>query len=415
MKSVQNKLYRLLRWSEKYTKTDMLYLARGGFWLSFGEIVSSIFVLATAIAFANLLPKEVYGTYKYILSLFGIFSFFTLVGLNTSLIQSISRGYERIFTDVLKIKIKYGFIGSFLSVCAASYYYLNANTTLALGLLIIGLFVPFFDSFSIYTSLLKGRKRFDTLVKYRIVGQFFVSIITILVLFLTDSLFILLFAYFSLWLTVRILFYFRILKKEPINNELDEEVISYGKHLSFMGVFRLIEENLDKILLWHFVGPVQLAVYFFALAPVTITMGPINSLAAIALPKLSSGSFEEIKKTFLRKMFILFLFLIPIVFIYILISPYVFKLIFPQYLDSIQYTKVFALSMLLAPSAFIQQILFAHKKKKELYIVQILIPLVKILLLITLLPLYGVWGAIYAILFTLTFGLILNLLLIYRK
>ena len=72
IKKIKEKIYNLLRWSEKYTKTDMVYLAHGGFWLSFGQIISSLSSFLLAIAFANLLPKETYGNYKYILSIASI-------------------------------------------------------------------------------------------------------------------------------------------------------------------------------------------------------------------------------------------------------------------------------------------------------------------------------------------------------
>ena len=56
IQKIRNKAYNVLRWSEKYTKTDMLYLAKGGSWFTVGQVVSSSSVLLLAIAFANLLP-----------------------------------------------------------------------------------------------------------------------------------------------------------------------------------------------------------------------------------------------------------------------------------------------------------------------------------------------------------------------
>ena len=81
MEKIKIKAYNLLRWSEKWTKTDMIYLARGGFWLTLGQVISSLSAFLLAIAFANLLPKETYGEYKYILSIASILAIPTLTGM----------------------------------------------------------------------------------------------------------------------------------------------------------------------------------------------------------------------------------------------------------------------------------------------------------------------------------------------
>ena len=81
MNTLKHATYRLLRKSERYFKTDMVYVARGGFWVTAGNIVSALAAFGLAVAYANLLPKESYGTYKYILSLAGIIGAFSLTGL----------------------------------------------------------------------------------------------------------------------------------------------------------------------------------------------------------------------------------------------------------------------------------------------------------------------------------------------
>ena len=89
MQKLRQKTYNLLRWSEKYTKTDMVYLTKGGFWLTFAYIIflSSGFILT--IAFANLLPKDVFGTYKFVISISGVLLVTSLTGINSTLKQSI--------------------------------------------------------------------------------------------------------------------------------------------------------------------------------------------------------------------------------------------------------------------------------------------------------------------------------------
>jgi len=60
---IKSKIYQYLRWSERYTKTGMVYVAEGGFWLILGQIVSVFSTLLLPIIFANLLPKESFKQY----------------------------------------------------------------------------------------------------------------------------------------------------------------------------------------------------------------------------------------------------------------------------------------------------------------------------------------------------------------
>ena len=59
--TIKNRIILLLRKSEKYTKTDMVYLFSGGSWLVVGQIISSVSALALAVLFANLARVSIVG------------------------------------------------------------------------------------------------------------------------------------------------------------------------------------------------------------------------------------------------------------------------------------------------------------------------------------------------------------------
>jgi O-antigen/teichoic acid export membrane protein len=185
-----------LRWSEKYFKTDMVYLARGGFWLTLGQTISSLSSFLLVVAFANLLPKETYGTYKYVLSIAGILAISTLSGMSTAIIQAVARGYEGSLVPALKTKIRWGLLGGLAGLILAGYYFYQGNITLTVSFLISAVFLPFMDSFGIYDAFLQGRKLFDISAKYGIISQIIAVIILITTLFFTKNLFFILFVYF---------------------------------------------------------------------------------------------------------------------------------------------------------------------------------------------------------------------------
>ena len=132
--SLHHKIYKLLRRSEKYTKTDMVYLAKGGFWLTINQIISISSAFLLSIALANLLPKEIYGQYKCIISIFSILAISTLPGMDTAVTRSIAQGNEGSFKQALKTKMKWGLLGALVSLCFAIYYLLQQLLQLELGL-----------------------------------------------------------------------------------------------------------------------------------------------------------------------------------------------------------------------------------------------------------------------------------------
>ena len=396
MKTKQ-KIYNLLRKSQKYTKTDMVYLAKGGFWLTLGQTVSTIASFLSAIAFANLLPREVYGQYKYILSVASILAIPTLSGMNTAITQAVARGYEGSFIPALKTRIKWGLLGGLASLGLAGYYFFNGNITLTISFLVAAIFLPFMDSFNVYGALLIGKKRFDLSTKISVPIRIISIAVMIVVLFLTNNLFLILITYFISNTLLRFIALMLTLKKFKLNKKEDPETLSYGKHLSLIGIIGTIATNIDKILLWHFLGAIPLAIYSFAITPIQHIQKALKISETLAFPKFADQKKETLKKNLLPKIFKFSIVLIVPMVIYIILAPLIYKLVFPQYLESIKYTQYYALVLLLFPKRLLGQVLIAHAKTKSIYILTTTNIILKILLLFTLLPLYGIWGAIVAL------------------
>ncbi len=398
--TIKQKIYNLLRYSQKYTKTDMVYLAKGGSWLTLGQIVSSVASFLSAIAFANLLPRETYGTYKYILSIVSILAIPTLSGMSTAIARAVAQGYEGSVVPALKTKIKWGLLGGLASIALAGYYYFQGNATLTISFLIAAIFLPFMDSLNVYGPFLQGKKRFDVSTKFGIIIQVIAITIMIAMLFLTSNIFLILFTYFISHTLLRFIFLKITLKKFKLNKKQAPDTTSYGKHLSLMGAMGTVANHIDKILLWHFLGAVPLALYYFAITPVNHFQKALKSIYALAFPKFANQDKEVIKKTLLPKILKFSVVLIIPVVGYIFLAPYIYKLVFPQYLGSIKYSQYFVLIILLFPKRFLGQPLTAHAKTKSLYILQITTITLKITLLAILVPLYGILGAILALIAT---------------
>lgn len=402
LSSLKNSSIRLLRWSERYLKTDMVYLAGGGFWVIVGQAVSSFSVFALAVAFANLVPPEVYGTYKYILSLAGIFAIFALPGIGTALMQTTAKGGDSTIHAATRARILYACIGSIFALIGSAYYLYNENVQLSVALLIIAAALPLFDTFYSYPSYLVGKRRFDLRAKYHALVHVVSMLSVVATIFFTDNLTLILLAYFVPLIGIRTTLHYRVTRTIPHTAvpEQNAEVVQYGKHLTAMQILGMIANEIDKVIIWKFLGPVHVAMYTFALAVPEQIKGPLKGVGELAFPKFASQTSEQIKENLpalFRKLALYALLLFGISLVYILAAPYIFKLVFPQYMESVRYSQLYALTTVTGVASIPIAILAAQKRTRTQYIISTIQPVIAIGLLILLVPLYGIMGAIIAL------------------
>jgi len=392
----KNFIYNLLRKSQKFTGTDNIYIAKYGSYLMIGNIISMAAAFLLSIAFARFLPKEIYGQYGYILSIMAILAIFSLQGMNTAIIQGVAKGFEGVLKKGFKTKLKWSLLGSLTSIGVAMYFWLQGNIEFTFSFLIIAAFLPLFKSGGIYQSYLDGKKMFGKKVSYTVLTQLLSTAFLILTLFLTTNLIILILVYFLSYSILRIFFLFYTIKKIKPNKVDSPETISYGKHLSLIGALNIISQQIDKVLLFSFLGPIQLAIYSFATLPIQYIRTPLQNIQELALPKLSVRSGQEIKKTLPKKLLKTTVLIILGIGIYIILAPYFYKIFYPQYMDSVLYSRLFAFTLLVFPMSMMMLALQAKMKTKELYKINIIRPIIQIIFLLILTPLYGILGVILA-------------------
>lgn len=170
--------------------------------------------------------------------------------------------------------------------------------------------------------------------------------------------------------------------------------------MSFIRTISDIANQADKVLVWTFLGAVPLAAYTLAQFPVTHIQSIFKVLRWLTFPKINTASFDKLQQILPHKARIFLIGNIGIAAIYILIAPIVFALLFPTYHESVLISQFLILTILASPRTLYWQALVAHDKKREMYIVSFSQNIVKLILLFILLPLYGIWGAIGALLLT---------------
>lgn len=376
----------------------MVYLGTGTFWVTVGQAVSSLSALIASVAFANLLSAETYGAYKYVLSIAGMFSAFSLPGIITAVSRSTAQKKDPNLWEAARERAVWSLVGLSFALIGAAYYFIRENYTLASALAIIGMTLPFFDTFTVYNGYLTGKKNFRLQTVYHAVTQSVSVTALVSTLAVTDNIVVILLAYFVPLAAVRFIFFKTVSATLP-HASSDPELLTYGRHLSVMSSFGTISSNIDKFLLWHFLGPAQVAVYTFATAIPEQMKGPLKGMGDLVLPKFAERSAREVADgmgALWRKTAIYGFVLAAGAAVYIAAAPYVYKLLFPQYLESVLYSQLFALSLPAAISVVPFAVLTAQKKTKEQYFLNVAQPVIQTLLFVIGIPLGGIMGGIAA-------------------
>jgi O-antigen/teichoic acid export membrane protein len=189
-------------------------------------------------------------------------------------------------------------------------------------------------------------------------------------------------------------------------------MLSYGKNLTVMSTLGVISSHLDKIILFHFLGAAQVAIYTFAIAIPEQLKSFIAKLSTLAFPKFSEKSKEEIRKTIWIKLLLMGIILFLISVVYIALAPIIFSVLFPLYTDSILLSQIFAASLFTLVINIPLDVLRALKKTKELYYFNISTAIVRITLAVILIYFYGLTGAIFSWIFYRVISLIYLLILL---
>ncbi len=397
IKRIKNKIKIWLEKAGEKTKIDFLYWGKSGFWLNLRQVISSTSGLILSIAFANLIPKEVFGSYRYVISMAGILLIFSLSGANTAFLQAVSRGKEGDFKNIVKNRIKWSIFGSIISLFIAGYYYFfEINTTLSISFLGLSVILPFLDSFGVYSPLFLGRKNFKLLSLFNIFEiliSFFALLLT--AIFLKNAI-ALVFVFLLSHSIIKYLLYRKAIKKYPPNNEKSDGVLKFSKHLTAIQIINEIARQIGKILAFNFVGPIGLALYSFVVLPTENIKSLLGFITQSLFPKFAQQSFEKIKNNFFRKFIILLIPTIAIMTGYILLAPFIYKIFFPQYLEAIPLSIIYSISLLNIVPMIVRPAFQSHKKIRELYRLDIISSFIKITLSFIGAYFFGLIGLVVA-------------------
>jgi O-antigen/teichoic acid export membrane protein len=389
-----------LKWSEQYTKTDMVYLIGQSGWLLIGQLVIFLSSFILAYIFGNYIEPSDYGLYKFVLAIATIATLTTLTGISTALAKSIAEGHSVSLYQIFKIRILFGLIGTIALLAISIYYILVENLLLATMFAVASIWIPVYESISDYQFFLQGQKNFKAQAYLRIIQRLILTSTLIITILISNNIVIITIAFFSVSTLSHLIGFYYTVKKYPPkdhNKASYTKIIKYGKSLSLMNILLIGANQLDKIILFKLLGPAQLAIYFFAIAIPQEISGLLGNINNVAFPKLVNKKTIEFKIALIKKILLLTTSLLIPVILFFLIAPYLFQIFFPKYLDSILISQLYIGTILFIPISLIWNYFYAMNHQKALWFGSVCGPIILILSILVFVPYLGLLGAVIAV------------------
>lgn len=400
-----------------WQRINFRYLIKNAPFLIAKNGIQSIAVLAVSIVAANYLAPEVYGSYKYILSLIAIAGIFSLTGSGEVLLRQTAKDGGAAVKYLIRKSFFYQLFPSLILVGISGYYFILDNQIFALSCLIAAILFPFYKTALLYQSFLNGTQRFKELALSGIITSIFTASVIGITMYAYNSPLLLVAAYVTTHTLVSVVLFLIIYKRHisTLQHTEDPAALNYSGHLSALNILSKTANHADNLIAFQLLGPAQLAVYSFAKTPVAQLVGYNKLLSSLVAPKFSKYTKLQIQNNLLPKILILFSVGLVLSIGYSLLAPFIFSLLFPAYMEAVIYTQILSLSLLTFPALLYKEAFLALEMKKALYITQITIPFTKITLLAVLGTLFGILGIVSATVATRWSGLLLSALLFHGR
>ncbi len=343
---------------------------RNAFYVTLGRAVSFLASLAVVMVMAAHVPREVVGSYNYLMATLSIISLFTLPGMNNALVRAVAQGHDGSVWPMLRMRLRWGTLGALATTLIGAGFLFAGNYPLGWAFVISAPFVPLTDTFSSFAmNYWQGKKRFG--LSALVTAAYFIALAfaSIPVLLFSDNLVVIVAGIACAHAIVGILV-FETIRRQATGPESPAS-LSLGVHLTAMQVLRTVSENLDRIFVWWLLGPIATAIHTFAATPVMKAF-QLLPIGTVALPHLSAHTHtRELRRSILLKTGLLFLLTLPMVALGIMLAPVAYSVAFPNYPESVVYFQIMFTCIAFAPVALLRAALMAFQKTHALYMSEI--------------------------------------------
>jgi O-antigen/teichoic acid export membrane protein len=392
---------------------------KNAFWLYLSEGVSRGIKFLTFIFIVRALGPEQYGIFEYLFSFIGLFFLFADFGISNIFIRDFQQKEEKEknINIFFTLKIVFSILFSILAII--SFFLVKKGIVdlfVYLFLVIFYLLTNIESFFEVYfIAIQKAEKRFI----FNFISSLVFLISIILSLSIYKNILMITLAYLFSSLVSLSVAYFLLIKETKINFFWDSNLIKYylynGLPLTLFGLLSYIFFTTDKIILTH-IRPIEEVGYYSLASRIISVLFIIPSLFNAALyPYLANKVAKDDNKNEIKRLFKIIvagsiLSAIFVAFFVFLSANFLVPIFFgTKYLPSIEILNKFVwIIIFVYPTIFLDHLLISYHKQWLDFGITLIPAILNIILNLILIPIYGVYGAVYSSIIAQVLNLILT-------
>ncbi len=363
------------------------------------RVVEKLSGFLISVFIFRLLTKEEVASYGFIQTIVALCAVFGIQEFQSTINQSVARGFYGTFLKSVPVAFLMSFIGSFIISMFSFYYFLANNDQMAWGFLVAAFIFPFSFGLAQWKSLLLGEKRFADFSKAEAANAIVKAFLIVsLILIFPHEIIWPIVAYLAVPATQNIYRILSLIRRIDKKSLYEEGSMAYGFKASLYSAASIVAGQIDKIILFAFLPPASLAIYMAAEKFSDSLQGIVQDISAILAPKFAiiKNYSSELDK---RLKILASLIGIGILFFAFAILPYLLPFILGNsYNDSV------ILSQILICGGAVRNIAslrfrFIRSKIDEKSFRQITVysAIAHILASIILVPIFGLYGAVASV------------------
>ncbi len=381
-------------------RIDAHYFARSSGFVVLGQLMNVAKGVVSGYLISRLFPAELYGEYRFVLSIVGAIGVLTLSGMQPAISRSVARDTQNApLRWTIRTYSMFLLLGTAVILGAIALLpYWNRENLWTLFLLSAVLFVPINAGTAFFGGIVIGRGQFGISLRANVISGLLVIVSVLLMLWLRPSALLLL----ALTAGIPPVVYLWELRKqirEYPSASSSKEILVYAAKITLGDVPMTLSWYLDGLLISMFFGLKELALFSVALMIPEEAKGFLKDFVPISFSRQAAGrdTPERRRQLVLAVVWMTVVFAVGIA-AFMLISPWIMPLLFPLYdpVRMVSLSNAAAVTLITFPCGLFSQQLEARGKAREVLIGQWASAAVFVTCLLTLIPTMGLMGAIVA-------------------